>query len=234
MSRNPGPSSDWGLDEEQFGLLSSFSTFRFNEVQRPSLPDFSTFRFNEVQRPVAPVVVPVSPVVVPVAPIVEEEEWQTVGPKVKKQATKPATKAKKQGSKPVTKPATSEKQDSKQDSKQSAAIHQAALLSAQEQLIGECIGQISRDTCQNVVTNMRHTLNFKKSIWLKFSDDDVVSQVEGTKHTFSRAHFFGNYAFQKELRERFKPLLPGAWIKIFPGGTKHTFCLAVTRARHEG
>ena len=236
MCRNPGPSSDWSLDDEQFGLLTPFSGFQFNKVQCSRLPDFSTFGFDEVRRSRPPVVEPVAPVVEPIAPVVEEE-WQTVGPKVKKQATKPATKAKKQGSKPMTeqaaKPMVKQAAIEKQNSKKSAAIHQTALISAQDQLITECIGQISRDTCANVVTNMTHTINYKKSMWLKFSDDDVVSQVDGIKHTFSRAHFFGNYAFQQELRERFEPLLPGAWIKIFPGGTKHTFCLAVTRARRE-
>jgi hypothetical protein len=172
-----------------------------------------------------------APVVEQTASIAQDDasEWHSVTAKVRKQAPKPVVKGKKQAPKSATK----EKKAEPKESTSPTVDTQEALFIAQDQLIDECIGQIPRETCQNVAVSLRHTLNYSKILWVKFPDDDVVPKAAGTQHKFSRAHFFGNYNFQKKLRERLQPLLPGAWIHISPGSDTHTFRLRVVRAKDE-
>ena len=104
---------------------------------------------------------------------------------------------------------------------------------AQEQLITECVEQISSKTLEVCNTNLKFVVNHRHTLVMKFSDDSVVCKVDGVLYEFSRAHFFGNRVFQDKLRERFEVLLPLAWMRITPGRVENTFCLGISKRKSE-
>ena len=172
----------------------------------------------------------------------EDEGWTTVkakGARVTAKDSAPKAKSarvKAKDSAPKAKDSAPKAKDSAPvKAKDSAPVKakDSALLVAQEQLISECIGQISPKTLEICSTNMRYVLNFRHTLVLRFNEDSVVSRVDGVLHEFSRAHFFGNRVFQDKLRERFEILLPQTWMRITPGRIENTFCLGVSKRRSE-
>ena len=166
----------------------------------------------------------------------EDEGWTTVKAKSAPVKAKSAL-VKAKDSAPKTKDSAPKAKDSSapkaKDSTAPNANHSTALLAAQEQLISDCIGQITPKTLEICSTNMRYVLNFRHTLVLRFNEDSVVSRVDGVLYEFSRAHFFGNRIFQDKLRERFEVLLPQAWMRITPGRVENTFCLGVSKRRNE-
>ena len=158
----------------------------------------------------------------------EDEGWTIVKARSAPPKAKSAPPKAKDSAAPKTK-------DSAPTSKDSAApkAKDSALLMAQEQLISDCIGQITPKTLEMCNVNIRYTLNFRHTLVVEFNEDSVVSRVDGVLYEFSRAHFFGNRVFQDKLRERFEVLLPLAWMRITPGRVENTFCLGISKRKSE-
>ena len=325
MSRNPGPSSDWGLDCDQLAMLSSFSGI--GRTSRPSSGwglDEDQYAMLSCSRPdkvqddehTAPVAVAehTAPVAVadPTAPVWKLEKmcrnpgchgsngacafnhtdlgaciaditqlpvglcryerpwevvkvanrcmrtncsfehlWDYVRLRLEKQDAK--AKSVEPPTVEHTAPVVEEVKKPKQPkpprekvSKPPTVEHTAPVVEeakkpklptplyvAQEQLITECVEQISSKTLEVCNTNLKFVVNHRHTLVMKFSDDSVVCKVDGVLYEFSRAHFFGNRVFQDKLRERFEVLLPLAWMRITPGRVENTFCLGISKRKSE-
>ena len=298
MSRNPGPSSDWGLDCDQLAMLSSFSGI--GRTSRPSSGwglDEDQYAMLSCSRPdkvqadehTAPVAVAVeehtAPVAVadPTAPVWKLEKMcrnpgchgsngacafnhTDLGACIADITQLPVGLCRYERPWEVVKVANRcmrtncsfehlwdyvrlrlEKQDAKAKSVEPPTVEHTApvveeakkpklptpLYVAQEQLITECVEQISSKTLEVCNTNLKFVVNHRHTLVMKFSDDSVVCKVDGVLYEFSRAHFFGNRVFQDKLRERFEVLLPLAWMRITTGRVEITFCLGISKRKSE-
>ncbi len=141
--------------------------------------------------------------------------------------TEPKTESKpKSSGKPAYKP--------KQPSEEEIArreLKNKALIKAQDQLIAECVGQVSHKTRDDINNSLPFIINYRRTVVVKFDDDAIVADVDGEKFEFSRTRFFENRIFQDKVREEFDSLIPMAWIRFFPGRDENTYCMGIMKRR---
>ncbi len=108
----------------------------------------------------------------------------------------------------------------------------AAQAKAEQVVIAECLKAIPQAERDNINTGLQYTLNYRKTVVLDISNDDVIVNVEGETYQFSRLHFIENRFFQNKTRDSLSQVLPQAWIRFFPGRYEGTYCMGLQR-RHD-
>lgn len=128
------------------------------------------------------------------------------------------------------KPAYKPKQPSEEEIAR-RELKNKALIKAQDQLIAECVGQLSHKTRDDINNSLPFIINYRRTVVVKFDDDAIVADVDGEKFEFSRTRFFENRIFQDKVREEFDSLIPMAWIRFFPGRDENTYCMGIMKRR---
>ncbi len=148
-----------------------------------------------------------------------------------KTETEPKTETKTESKpKPSGKPAYKPKQPSEEEIAR-RELKNKALIKAQDQLIAECVGQVSHKTRDDINNSLPFIINYRRTVVVKFDDDAIVADVDGEKFEFSRTRFFENRIFQDKVREEFDSLIPMAWIRFFPGRDENTYCMGIMKRR---
>ena len=108
---------------------------------------------------------------------------------------------------------------------------------AQNQVISECTGTLSSKLREEINTGLQYTINYRRTLVVRYDNDSVVAEVEGEKDVegekfeYSRIRFLENKHFQNNVREKFEKLVPLAWVRFFPGRDENTFCIGLQKRR---
>ena len=100
---------------------------------------------------------------------------------------------------------------------------------AQSALVDECVKLCPQSIRDDINTSIQYTMGFRKTLVLDITNDDIVVEVDGEKHVYSRLRFLENRYFQNNVRDKFATFLPNAWIRFFPGRTEGSYCMGIQR-----
>jgi hypothetical protein len=104
---------------------------------------------------------------------------------------------------------------------------------AQDTVVSECIDVFKGKQTDEINTNLQYMTNYRRTLVVKFSSDDVCVEVENEKFVFSRTQFLDNRHFQNKVRGLTDKLVPNAWIRFFPGRDEGTYCIGVQKRKEQ-
>jgi hypothetical protein len=104
---------------------------------------------------------------------------------------------------------------------------------AQGEVINDCIKLIKGKTADNINAKLQYEINYRQTLIVRYSSDDVQVEVDGEKFVFSRTQYLGNRFFQNKVRELTDVLIPDAWIRFFPGRDEGTYCIGVHKRKEQ-
>ncbi len=103
---------------------------------------------------------------------------------------------------------------------------------AEQVVIADCLKAIPQSERDSINTGLQYTLNYRKTVVLDVSNDEVIVKVDAETYQFSRLHFLENRFFQNKVRDSLSQALPYAWVRFFPGRYEGTYCIGLQR-RHD-
>lgn len=101
---------------------------------------------------------------------------------------------------------------------------------AQEIAIKKCVDRCNPKVRDDINGCLSYEVNYRRTLVMDITDDDIVVDVDGNKHVYSLKRFLENRYFQNKLRDEYTSVLPEAWIR-FPGRDEGTFCIGIQRRK---
>ena len=102
---------------------------------------------------------------------------------------------------------------------------------AQDAAIKKCVDRCNPKVRDDINGCLSYEVNYKRTLVMDITDDDIVVEVNNNKHVYSLKRFLENRYFQNKLRDEYTSVLPDAWIRLFPGRDEGTFCIGIQRRK---
>jgi len=102
---------------------------------------------------------------------------------------------------------------------------------AQDTAIKKCVDRCNPKVRDDINGCLSYEVNYRRTLVMDITDDDIVVEVNGNKHLYSLKRFLENRYFQNKLRDEYTTVLPDAWIRLFPGRDEGTFCIGIQRRK---
>jgi hypothetical protein len=100
---------------------------------------------------------------------------------------------------------------------------------AQDMAIKKCVDRCNPKVRNDINGSISYETNYRRTLVMDITEDDIVIDIEDTKHVYSFKRFLENRYFQNNLRDEYSKILPEAWIRLFPGKDERTFCIGIQR-----
>lgn len=102
---------------------------------------------------------------------------------------------------------------------------------AQDTAIKKCVDRCNPKVRDDINGCLSYEVNYRRTLVMDITDDDIVVEVNGNKHVYSLKRFLENRYFQNKLRDEYTSVLPDACIRLFPGRDEGTFCIGIQRRK---